>query len=440
MRVSSLLSRSFTALSILALASAAACGGAAEDVSTGGSPPTLGTPAGPPSTSPTAPGTTTPPGKPPIPAQPTGPYSGLVGTTDVSILYPLPTGAESTSFVRPSAVGNHGALFPESMFATALGPSGHLERTTSEHPSGYSALAVIGVRLDPCGARKTLGCTSEVRLVLQAVANDTTASPPVTVALDGGVHVIYDVPADELVTMQQEILFLKSKNGDVATHELGVHPILKTQGLGGAFADGLKNILLFHLGEARVAKMTFFDHNMDPDSDGWTFANFVRSGSTIVQDNIPLTTFSQDLLAGTSAIGTPISSSSVFSSSRGIPDEVTEMVAEGTPGMPATPARVAAFQAALRVENPTKHTAETTTCINCHLAQGATALGDLMGLDRSSAFTHSRSLARVDQRTSVTNLHAFGYLGRQVSVMQRTANESVRVAESMHAAILKTMK
>ncbi|MBS2016431.1 MAG: hypothetical protein JST00_26335 [Deltaproteobacteria bacterium] len=437
MRVSSLLSRSTTALSVLALVSAAACGGAAEMPSTG-SPPSLGTPIDPPSTSPAGPGTgPTTPSKPPIPAQPTGPYSGLVGTTDVSILYPLPSSGEVTSLVRPSAIGNHGALFSESLFDSVLGSGGHLERTSSAFPSGYSALAVIGVRLDPCGVRKQPGCASEVRLVLQAIANDSSASPPGPVALDGGVHVIYEVPADELVTMQQEILFLKSNNGDVATHELGVHPILKAQGLGGAFAEGLRNILLFHLGDARVAKVTFFDHNMDRESDGWLFANFVRSGATMVQENIPLTTSSHDLLAGTSAVAKPISSSRVFESSREIPDDVTAMVASGTT---AEPARVAAFEAALRVENPLRHTAETTTCVNCHLAQGATALGDLMMLDRSSAFTHARSLARVDQRTSVTNLHAFGYLGRQISVMQRTANESVRVAEAMHAAVLKTQK
>lgn len=437
MRVSSILSSSFTALSVLALVSAgAACGGAAEGPGSG-SPPTLGTPVEPPSTLPGS-STGSPPSKPPIPPQPTGPYSGLVGTTDVSILYPLPTGSESTSFVRPSAVGNHGALFPESFFGVALGSGGRLEQTPSAFPSGYSELALIGVRLDPCGARKEPGCASEARLVFQAVANDGTASPPGTVALDGAIHVVYDVPARELVGMQQEILFLKSENGDVATQELGVHPILKTQGLGGAFAEGLRNILLFHLGEARVAKVTFFNHNMDRESDGWRFANFVRSGATIAKANIPLLTTPDDLVTGSSAIDTPIASSGVFEESRGIPDDVTAMVAGMT--RDAAPARVAAFEAALRVENPLRHTAETTTCVNCHLAQGATALGDLIMLDRSSAFTHARSLARVDQRTSVTNLHAFGYLGRQISVMQRTANESVRVADAMNAEILKLLK
>jgi hypothetical protein len=95
-----------------------------------------------------------------------------------------------------------------------------------------------------------------------------------------------------------------------------------------------------------------------------------------------------------------------------------------------------AFNAALRVQNPLIHSAITTDCANCHLAEGAVRIGEAQyGFGPGPAFTHPRSLARVDQRTSVTNLHAFGYLGRQVSIMQRTANESVLVAAALEAKI-----
>jgi hypothetical protein len=94
-----------------------------------------------------------------------------------------------------------------------------------------------------------------------------------------------------------------------------------------------------------------------------------------------------------------------------------------------------AFEAALRLENPTLRNVETTDCVSCHQAEGARRIGDLYSLSTASAFTHARSLARVDERTSVTNVHAFGYLHRQVSIMQRTANESVVVADRMAALL-----
>ena len=39
------------------------------------------------------------------------------------------------------------------------------------------------------------------------------------------------------------------------------------------------------------------------------------------------------------------------------------------------------------------------------------------------------------ERASVTNLHAFGYLHRKVSIMQRTANESAVVADAMEQKV-----
>ncbi len=372
-------------------------------------------------------------GSAPIPPQPRGPYAGRVGTTDVSILYPLPGPGEIATFVRPSEVGNHGALFAAADFATVL--SGHtgLERTSSSPASGYANLGLVGVRLDPCSARRGPGtCTSEARLVFQAL--DTTMSG--TTALDGGLHVVYDVTETELVDMAQEILTLKKANGDLALQELAPHPILAAQGLGGAFATGLRSIVLFHLGSERVARATAFDHNMDPDSDGWTFASFERVGGALTPHAIPFLKSHQQTIAGSAATTENlVTESHATAFSNGGPDDVQAILSPGRTETGITPDMRAAFAAALRVENPGVHDAETTTCGNCHLAEGATRIGKAFGLPEAGAFTNPRSLARVDQRTSVTNLHAFGYLGRQVSIMQRTANESVLVADRIAALL-----
>ena len=91
---------------------------------------------------------------------------------------------------------------------------------------------------------------------------------------------------------------------------------------------------------------------------------------------------------------------------------------------------------AVNVQNPTLHSFETVDCVNCHLAEGARLVGEsLYGFKATKAFTHPRSLAYVSERKSVTNLHAFGYLHRKISIMQRTANESVVVAAEMEKKV-----
>ena len=78
----------------------------------------------------------------------------------------------------------------------------------------------------------------------------------------------------------------------------------------------------------------------------------------------------------------------------------------------------------------------TTGCANCHLAEGARRNGTAdYGFGGGQSFTHTRSLAYVREEKTITNLHAFGYLDHKVSVMQRTANESVLVAERMEAMV-----
>lgn len=428
-------------LAAAAVPAGVACGGRAAEEGSSGAPPGA-TPPGatpPPATSsePSA------PAKPVVPPQPVGPYTGLVGTTDVSILYPLPLAGGAADFLRPTELGNHGVLLPEAAVAAVLGGR-PLEQTRSVPASGYADLRLVSMRLDPCSARGGAGtCRSEVRLVFQALyekaageEGDPTAG---TAATDGALHVMYDVPEAELVTMTKEILTLKKANGDLALQELAPHPILAKQGLGGGFARGLRDIVLFHVGEARIGRITFFDHNMEPDSDGWRFGVFDRAGAAFAPGTIPGLSEPSQLVAG-SGTSMPLADSSAFvlSAAAASPDSVAKLVAGSrpAPGTPQAATLQPTFEAALRVQNPKLHSAETTDCANCHLAEGAKLIGETVyALTSASAFTHARSLAYAHESSTVSNLHAFGYLHRKASVMQRTANESVLVAEWMESRI-----
>lgn len=424
-----------TLASLLLVLSAAACGAGVVVEPIGSEPAPV----------PSAP-VVTPPVNPttPTPKAPIGPYSGVVGTTDVSILYPLPAKGESTSFLRPSERGTYGAMLEASSFATVV-PGGVLDRAPTGMPSGFASLALVSLRLDPCSARAGSGCTSEVRAVFQGIYERTApaADGDATLgsaAADGALHVVYDVPEAELVVMMKQLLTLKQAQGGLALDELGPHPILVKQGLGGAFAKGLRAIVLEHLGEARIGRITSFDHNFDPDSDGWLFAIFDRISGVLTAKTIPLLDRTGELLAGSSALHGPLADSNIGDSRFGAADSVGPLVvgsaARPAVGTPGAAALAATFDVALRVQNPKLTTAESTNCSNCHLAEGARLVGEsVYAFSPSAAFASSRSLAYRTERLSVTNLHAFGYLERKVSIMQRTANESVLVADAMEQKV-----
>lgn len=411
----------------LAACGGTTAGGSEPDSDAGAQVPAL--PAVPTATPPANP--TTEPSGPPLPM---APYSPRVDTTDVSILYPLPAAGAAGSFLRASEGGSLGPLLPRAAFEKVLGR----RSLDFEMAAGYDDLALVGLRLDPCSSRNTQGrgCTPEIRAVFQGISKKADGT---TVAADGGVHVAYDISDRELGEALLEILAAKYANGDTGAQELGPHPILVAQGLEGSFATRLRAIVLRHLGEARIGRVTAFDHNMDPDSDGWTFGVIDRVKGAYVEGTIPGVSSRGQTVFGSSAhVELADSSAGTFNGPSSV-DPVADLVAgdRPAPGSPGASALGAVFEAAIRLENPKLHSAESTDCANCHLAEGAHRIGaSIYGLTTTKAFANGRSTARRDERTSVTNLHAFGYLGRQVSISQRTANESALVAEQLAGRVV----
>jgi hypothetical protein len=410
----------------------AACGGTVEQRTGDASPASSVT-----ATAPTGSTPVDPPSTPPIPPQPRGPYTGAVGTTDVSILYPLPEGG--TDLVSASSVGNHGELLSATAFSAATKAIGgtSLDRTTTPTRSNYAALRIVGIRFEPLSQRVPGQKLPEVRLILQGVytPDPVQGRAQPSEAADGALHAIYELPnRAEFDAMMEEVLTLKKANGDLALQELTVHPILKAQGLAGAFATGLRNIVLSHVGESRLKRITFFDHNMDPDSDAWTFGQAEKVGATWSTLQIPLANADEQTVIS-AGFRDPSAPLTIGFISKPNPTGVELLV--GSARSAATDAaRRLAYDNALKIQNPQTFHAETMDCGNCHMAESARKIGESeFGFSPSiAAFTHTRSLARVDERKGTNNLHAFGYFGREISIMQRTANESVLVAEEVERA------
>lgn len=408
-----------------ALLASVACGGSIE----GGASPTEGnsTSSPPVSAVPTGSSGGT---SAPLPPLPKGPISETVATSDVSILMPLPNDVAGTGLLRADTQGPLGELLPRKLLETDL------ETTSLDFEgrgSGYDALRVVGVRLDPCSARSSgTSCDKgEVRLVLQALTRDQAGRAAYA---DGGVHLIYDVPPNDLFDMLLEVLTAKKENGNLGSAALGPHPILTAQGLTGPFAERLHTIVLRHVGATRLVKVTVFNHG-NMDEDAWTFAAIENVGGSFVKASIGAhRSETSQTVVGSSATGEITNTRANTYPELGV-DSVDALVggAHAAPGSAEALALSTAFEAVVRVDNPTAHTTETTTCANCHLAEGARRIGEgLYAFQSVNVYRSPRTGLPVpaprDERTSVTNLHAFGYLGRQVSVSQRTANESENVA------------
>jgi hypothetical protein len=354
-----------------------------------------------------------------------GGFDPVVESADVSILYPLTSTTDRDQLVNANEMAAFGQLLPEHLVPGNPYP---LDANTGGF---YSDMRLIAIRLDPCSARG--GCSSEIRAIYQPVVTRNAA----VAASDGAVHVFYAVPADELVTVMKEILALKKAHGAGVIYptQLGPQPILVATGPSGDFARGLHAVLLAHVGEQRIERVTFMLH-IFPDEDAWNFVRFERQGSAFVPANIVHLQSASQILFGTSAKVDAIG---------GIRPDMTStptlpslgLLASMTRPPQVTPDIAAGFAQSIEAQNPGLHDSENTDCGSCHLAEGARRAGiELYGLTPSGQFTSSRSLDYVRETKALTNVHAFGYFGTSISIMQRTANESAATADRMQAAVM----
>jgi len=347
--------------------------------------------------------------------EPPADYDRVVDAADVSILYPLPDTIEL--LIQPAEQGVFGQLFPEPLFPTAIGPV--------DIGASYRDMRLIALRLDPCSARKT--CSTEVRAIFQPVL--TSSDGTLTVA-DGAIHVFYGMPQAELVSFLKQILALKKSYGAgiVYGRTLGPQPILVATGLGGDFARGLHALVLEHLGESRIERFTEFNHQI-PALDRWDFYLFERVAADLVRQPIATTTTDEQQVTGTHT--DPLHPGGIVMVSPPLESPLIAVVDESRPPDVTDEIR-AGFARAIELQDPRKQNSESVDCVSCHLAEGARRVGAAQyGLSTTTAFQSDRSLEYQRDLGAVTNLHMFAYVGRNVSVTQRVANESAVTADAL---------
>jgi hypothetical protein len=351
------------------------------------------------------------------------PEPGL-GLNDVSFLFPLPPSASENLLLPVTASGARGVLLPERV-RTDLPPSLILSGT----PVPPSSAFVVAARVDPCFRVGEGPCRKQIRLVAQPLAASGEG------ALDATVHLFYDLPDGDFSQVRDELLALKRIAGDeTRCAPLGVHPVMKREGLAGPFAVRLKALILRFCGEqtlSQVAVMTF-----SGQIPFWSFrALDVAGGLTPVA--IPRTQGAthQDFAARSGPVGGPPrygtlqpepirSKIPVLLDYQAIRDQPEPVIRQ-------------AVDESWALEDPKRESAGTADCLSCHLAGRARELAledrGVSADPTDSAYRNPRhDLSLLPDGAGVQSQRAFGYVPTGPSITQRVINESAEAADALN--------
>jgi hypothetical protein len=368
------------------------------------------------------------------PARPTR-LTSTVGVDDVSFLYPLPADVSlRLSLLGASDEGARGELLPAEIYR-ALPPLDTLLPNTDS----YFLMRVVSVRLDPCFpglGTEEAACQNQVRLVMQPVV--PAVSGPGLTTLDLAVHLFYALGREELAGMLQELTDLRVASG-LAPSEgpVGVHPALAREGMKGTFATALRALLLRHAGKDNLTRVTFM--GTEQVGQVWRFGGFDRQDGKLVAMQIPLVDVREETFRNGDLDGVSFDRAATSPPSPAA-DDVRLLFNPGALATATDEARRAAYQSALRIENPTRHSPESIDCATCHITMAARRFAERAhGLSPEGVdgrYTHPRALPLAGATVERTDeLRAFGYFDARPSISQRAVNETAEVVEHVNAVV-----
>jgi len=360
---------------------------------------------------------------------------------DLSVLLPMATTPdELDAYLTPNSPSANGPLLPQAPYLS--------------DPNAYSLtpLRVVAFRLDPCfGVIGPIGeastCDNQIRLVFQPLNGDAPHAD------DAGVHVSYSLTRDQLLAAVREIASARAAVDDRDLGPLAVNPIVVREGLTGEMAHSLMAIVAKYADGTKIERITTFELqvgsipgmgsgvNLDEAPQRWNMHGMTVSSG--LETTLIIPTLG---VANTTEVSIEKASSNPLEGS--LTPETTSaddvaLLTDTARAMAASPAaRQAAFDAALRVENPNKNTPDTIDCASCHMAEPARALvGEQMfgmtTVGDPNAFVADASIPVADLAATTTtivdptngalNIHAFSYLASTPMINQRVINETAAI-------------
>lgn len=368
---------------------------------------------------------------------------------DVSILLPLPaSGAALTDLPSLGMMTARGPLLSAAAF-TKLVSLIHPEQDAALKGLRYEDWHIVAVRVDPCEmVAPGMACSAQLRLVAQSFDHTQQTSSPVTD--DNAIHLVFTIPDDQAPAMLRDLVKLKtSSTVNTNGKPLGIHPTLRKQGLKGAFATDLEQLVATYAGLATAQNVTVM---YTLNAGEWRFAAGAVVDGTVQQVPVPCSTTPTISMKGTTGvIGNFMDAVAPAATCADNVNQIIDSNEKGG-GIKAgsfykLPADVQAHDVdlALRVLNPHLNRVGTTDCVSCHTAARALArVEDLSfpNLDDGNpnrfippAGTTTRYATSAIDAMGPYNVRAFGYQGRDVAYAQVTVNLSALAADAINQKI-----
>lgn len=274
---------------------------------------------------------------------------GALDVNDVAVLFPIPSDGDFSPLL-PLSEQLSSTTFTRLVAATPDALSGDPTMEVRAFP--LERWHVIALVLDPCARGHAAGaCVPELRLVAQP---DTTFAGAPALA-DHAIHLTYrfdDVAFDALVA---DWLRVRATAGEsVAGAPLGVHPVLARQGLDGALASALNELIRSHATPARLAVVaaTF------ADGFTWFFLRHLTSTGAI-DPSLPC--------AGRANVAFSfLGAFSEIAPTPTCPVHAGLLVAGFETASASS--QEAAIASGLRISNPSLVGSDETDCASCHVA------------------------------------------------------------------------
>jgi len=342
-----------------------------------------------------------------------------LGFNDVSVLVPIGANPKAPGHLGPKDEGMRGQLLPQAVYDK-------IAKFGVEPDEGldYARMRVVAIRFDGCFPAPA-GCEPQIRLVMQPITDKRAT-------LDSAIHLFYRLTEEELGAVVTSLRKLRALAPEQQDSPLDVSPALVAQGMEGAYATGLNELVTTYAGEQNLVRMTFF-LRAPPIQEEWFFGGFARNGATMTPlDIVGVGKNNQrvnrpEKPGGYEYIHVPSPTK---------PEDITVLLTSAA-AKAATPADVEkALGAFARIENPQKYGPDQLPCAGCHMTTFATEYAKAnLGLDvaqQPDAFKSTRDLTvRGEAATTPSSLRAFGYFGAKPMIAKRVVHETAAVLDDL---------
>jgi hypothetical protein len=258
---------------------------------------------------------------------------------------------------------------------------------------------------------------------------------------DVSVHTFYEM--DEATFTEMTLAIIAAREGaDYSSEPIDVHPRMRAEGPGGAYAQAIQQIFLDYGGASNLVKVTF--SGLRGAGIGWQMGGVDFVGTTSTDMTIPATEVVREEMTNN---GTNGDFDAVVDPRTEFSEKIELLLRSDQARLAETAEIEAAFREALRIDNPeTELHPGTVDCASCHFATPVSwwveRNSDLQASDYEEAYTNARwNLENRSQtKENTQSTRCFGYYERDVAISQRTINESAAVADFINNKLLAGAK